>query len=69
MLKSINSYVHIDLNTPINIIKNIKIHDIEGTLLEVNDNSVVLSINLKGRIKKVIIEKENIKLIRKAIKF
>ena len=69
MLKSINSYVHIDLNTPINIIKDIKIHDIEGTLLEVNDNSVVLSINLKGRIKKVIIEKENIKLIRKAIKF
>ena len=37
--------------------------------IEVNEDNIVLSINLKGRIKKQTIEKANIKLIRKAIKF
>ena len=66
---NINSYIHIDFNKPIEIMKGINIHDIEGTLIEVNEDNIVLSINLKGRIKKQTIEKENIKLIRKAIKF
>ena len=67
--ENINSYIHIDLMKPIEIMKGINIHDIEGTMIEVNDDNIVLSINLKGRIKKQIVEKENIKLIRKAIKF
>ena len=67
--ENINSYIHIDLIKPIEIMKGINIHDIEGTMIEVNDDNIVLSINLKGRIKKQIVEKENIKLIRKAIKF
>ena len=67
--ENINSYIHIDLIKPIEIMKGINIHDIEGTMIGVNDDSIVLSINLKGRIKKQIVEKENIKLIRKAIKF
>ena len=66
---NINSYIHIDFNKPIEIMKGINIHDIEGTLIEVNEDNIVLSINLKGRIKKQTIAKENIKLIRKAIKF
>ena len=67
--KNISSYIHIDFNKPIEILKNIRIHDIEGYLKEVNDESLVLNINLKGRLKDITIEKNNIKLIRKAIKF
>ena len=67
--ENINSYIHIDLIKPIEIMKGINIHDIEGTLEEVNEEDILLKINLKGRIKKQKIEKDNIKLIRKAIKF
>ena len=67
--KNISSYIHIDFNKPIEILKNIRIHDIEGYLKEVNEENLVLNINLKGRIKDITIEKNNIKLIRKAIKF
>lgn len=69
IIKNINEYIHIDLNNPIEILKNIRIHDIEGTLKEVNNDNVVLNVNLKGRMKDITIEKNNIKLIRKAIKF
>lgn len=69
IIKSINSYIHIDFKEPIEIIKQTFIKDIEGTLLSVNEEELELSINLKGRIKKVQVLKENIKLIRKAIKF
>ena len=67
--KNISLYIHIDFNKPIEILKNIRIHDIEGYLKEVNEESLVLNINLKGRLKDITIEKNNIKLIRKAIKF
>lgn len=67
--KNISSYIHIDFNKPIEILKNIRIHDIEGYLKEVNEESLVLNINLKGRLKDITIEKNNIKLIREAIKF
>ena len=55
--ENINSYIHIDLIKPIEIMKGINIHDIEGTMIGVNDDNIVLSINLKGRIKKQIVEK------------
>lgn len=69
IIKNINNYVHIDFNNPVSILKDIRIHDIEGTLLNVLDDSLELNVNLKGRMKKITIENSNIKLIRKAIKF
>lgn len=67
--KSINDYVHIDFINPFEIMKNVFLKDIEGTLNSYEDDVFVLSVNLKGRIKKVSIEKDNVLLIRKAIKF
>lgn len=40
----------------------------EGELVEADDNSVTLRINIKGRFKKMNIKKEEIKLIRLAVK-
>jgi hypothetical protein len=40
----------------------------EGVLNENNLDSVVLTINIKGRFKKIPIKKEEIKLIRLAVK-
>ena len=48
IIKNINEYIHIDLNNPIEILKNIRIHDIEGTLKEVNNDNVVLIKNAAG---------------------
>ncbi len=69
IVNNINSYVHIDFINPFEIMKNVFLKDIEGTLLSYENNEFELNVNLKGRIKKVKIEKENTKLIRKAIKF
>ena len=69
IIKNINNYVHIDFNNPVSILKDIRIHDIEGTLINVLEDSLELNVNLKGRMKKITIENSNIKLIRKAIKF
>lgn len=69
IISNINSYVHIDFINPFEIMKNVFLKDIEGTLLSYENNEFELNVNLKGRIKKVKIEKENTKLIRKAIKF
>lgn len=41
----------------------------EGTLLEVNDESILLAIRIKTRIKNITIEKSNIDRARLAIKF
>ena len=68
IIKNIGKYIHIDFNKAMQVEKYL-FKDIEGILDEVKDNKLVLSINLKGKIKKVEIEKENMKLIRKAIKF
>lgn len=40
-----------------------------GTLLSVDDNTITLQINLKGRITKVVLDKDNIQQINQAIKF
>ena len=58
MVDSLGMYVHVD--TP-NMVY-------EGTLEEVNSDSVVLRINVKGRFKKQAIKNEEIKLIRLAVK-
>ncbi len=69
IIKSINTYVHIDFIEAFEIMKNVFLKDIEGTLLSYENGEFELNVNLKGRIKKVKIEKTNTKLIRKAIKF
>lgn len=69
IIKSLNDYVHIDFINDFEIMKNVYLKDIEGTLISYEDDVFVLSVNLKGRIKKISIEKNNVLLIRKAIKF
>lgn len=69
IINSINTYVHIDFIEAFEIMKNVFLKDIEGTLLSYENGEFELNVNLKGRIKKVKIEKTNVKLIRKAIKF
>lgn len=69
IIKSLNDYVHIDFINDFEIMKNVYLKDIEGTLISYEDDVFVLSVNLKGRIKNIRIEKNNVLLIRKAIKF
>ena len=69
IVNSINTYVHIDFIEAFEIMKNVFLKDIEGTLISYENGEFELNVNLKGRIKKVKIEKTNVKLIRKAIKF
>lgn len=75
---NIGEYVHLDLKEMINITKEQKVSEVEGYLEDVNLTeedinadivAYVIKINVKGRIKKIEIEKNNTKIIRKAIKF
>lgn len=56
--EAISKYVHVKLKNEI----------FEGFLLENNNDNIVLKINIKGRIKNQIIKKDDIKLIRLAVK-
>lgn len=60
----INSYVNVHVNNPIDG-DNI----FEGTIKEVNDNSILVTRRIKTRSKDVKVEKNNILKIRLAIKF
>ena len=51
-------YVHVEVENMI----------YEGTLEEASPESITLRINIKGRFKKMNIKKEEIKLIRLAVK-
>lgn len=71
---NIGQYVHIDFKNKFGITKDSFINEIEGYIDSVQEEDekislLVLKINIKGRVKKIEIEKENIKFIRKAIKF
>ncbi len=57
--KSINKYIHVELPNMI----------YEGVLLEANQDQIVVRINIKGRFKNLPINKNEIKLIRLAVKF
>lgn len=54
----IGSYIHVEV---LNMVY-------EGTLENVLDNNITMKINAKGRFKKVVIQYENIKNIRLAVK-
>ena len=68
ILKNINQYVHIDFLNNFPLEKYLLL-DIEGYLRNYENETFTLEVNLKGKIKKVDIKKEEIKKIRKAIKF
>ena len=56
---SIEKYIHVETNNMI----------YEGVLKEVNDDNIIVRINVKGRFKNQPINKNEIKLIRLAVKF
>lgn len=67
--KSITQYVHIELIESIPLSPKKKIKELDGYLLGYSNNILEIEYNNKGQIKKLNIEKNNIKLIRLAIKF
>ena len=56
--EAIDDYIHVELDNMI----------YEGVLVENNTDNIVVKINIKGRFKKIPIKKEEIKLIRLAVK-
>ncbi len=68
-LNNINEYIHIDFLNDFEISKTNLVKEVEGTLKAYADECFDVEINIKGRIKTLKIEKNKIKLIRKAIKF
>ncbi len=64
--KAIDEYIYLELN---NMYLDYKTNSFYGYLRKVNDDQIDLEINIKGRKKTITCLKENIKFIRKAIKF
>lgn len=60
---AIGSYIFVKLKNPKQGVDSVR-----GDLLEVNEDSVLVSYKVKGRPKKITIEKENIALIMTAVK-
>ncbi|MBQ3253956.1 MAG: ribosome maturation factor RimP [Acholeplasmatales bacterium] len=58
ILESLGMYIHVEI--PANIY--------EGILEDANLETITMRINAKGRFKKIVINKEDIKLIRLAVK-
>lgn len=67
--KSIGEYVYIELKEYINLTPKSKIKDLYGYLRNYENNILEIEYNNKGQIKRISINKENIKFIRLAIKF
>ena len=55
---ALEKYIHVEVENMV----------YEGILLENNDDNILISINIKGRFKRISIKKEEIKLIRLAVK-
>ncbi len=56
--EALDSYIHVETSNMV----------YEGVLVENNVDSITMTINIKGRFKKIPIKKEEIKLIRLAVK-
>ncbi len=55
---ALGKYIHVEVENMV----------YEGILLENNEDNILISINIKGRFKRIPIKKEEIKLIRLAVK-
>ena len=55
---ALEKYIHVEVENMV----------YEGILLENNEDNILISINIKGRFKRIPIKKEEIKLIRLAVK-
>ena len=69
IMNNINNYVHIDFLTHFSITQKTKVLDIEGYLRNYSNNVFEIEYNNRGQIKKLLINKDQVKLIRQAIKF
>ncbi len=65
----INEYVHIDFKNHYFVTAKTKVLELEGYLKNYSNNVLEIEYNNKGQIKKLLINKEEIKFIRLAIKF
>ena len=66
---NINEYVHIDFLNHFVVTAKTKVLELEGYLRNYSNNVLEIEYNNRGQIKKLSINKEEIKLIRLAIKF
>lgn len=69
ILKNIDQYIHIDFKNHFKITANKSVLDIEGYLRNYVNNVLEIEYNNKGQVKKLLVNKDDIKLIRLAIKF
>ena len=69
IMNNINCYVHIDFLTHYSITQKNKVLELEGYLRNYSNNVFEIEYNNRGQIKKLLINKEQVKLIRQAIKF
>lgn len=63
IINEVGNHVHVDLANPLK-----GLTEVEGTLKEVNDQSITVEYLLKGIRKTAVIELDNIRLIRLAVK-
>lgn len=69
IMNNINGYVHLDFLTHYSITQKNKVLELEGYLRNYSNNVYEIEYNNRGQIKKLLIDKEQVKLIRQAIKF
>ena len=69
IVNNINNYVHIDFLNHYSITQKNKVLELEGYLRNYSNNVIEIEYNNRGQIKKLSINKDEIKLIRQAIKF
>lgn len=62
--KATGEYIYLEFNSPVE-----KSSSWYGILEKVENNNIVLKVNQKGKIKKLVIPYENISFARKAVKF
>ena len=64
VVKAVNDFVHIDFKDP-----KEGLHEVEGTILSAEDQTITLQYFVKGRKKKIVVPYDNVRFIRLAVKF
>lgn len=67
--RNIGKYIHVELKQKIDINKKIKVESLEGYLKEFENNILEIEYNNIGQMKLIKINKDQIKIVRLAIKF